>query len=146
MALYQSSVLEKYLSAQDEEKIKAAYKAFTDYFHRPQVQANIRASKEEQFQEGFLRELFVKILGYTINPEPDFNLTTELKNLGNAKKTDGAILRKGKALAVIELKGTDTRNLDKVNDQAFAYKATSPTAPMSLPAILKSCGSLSTTP
>ena len=27
-------------------------------------QKNILQSKEEQFQEGFLRELFVKVLGY----------------------------------------------------------------------------------
>ncbi|HHV86636.1 MAG TPA: hypothetical protein GXX42_12620 [Petrimonas sp.] len=33
------------------------------------IQENILSSKEEQFQEGFLRELFVKILGYTLNPD-----------------------------------------------------------------------------
>ena len=38
-------------------------------------------------------ELFVKILGYTLNPEPSFNLTTELKNIINSKKADGAILK-----------------------------------------------------
>jgi type I restriction-modification system DNA methylase subunit len=126
MSLYQSSVLQKYLDHQNEAVIKAAYQQYTAYFHDPKRQALIRAAKEEQFQEGFLRELFVKILGYTINPDPDYDLTTELKNVGNAKKTDGAILRKGKALAVIELKGTDTRDLDKVNEQAFAYKNNQP--------------------
>src|SRR5690606_24325923 len=75
-----------------------------------------------QFQEGFLRELFVRILGYTLNPQPDFNLTTELKNERGAKKADGAILLNGKALGVIELKGTDTKDLDKINIQAFNYK------------------------
>lgn len=122
MPLYQNSVLNKYLKSQDEKILKDAYDSFTAYFHSPERQENIRNSKEEQFQEGFLRELFVKILGYTLNPEPNYNLTTELKNEKGAKKTDGAIVKNSKALAVIELKGTDTKDLDKVNDQAFNYK------------------------
>lgn len=104
----------------------AAFGAYLTYFHDPMRRLNIRASKEEQFQEGFLRELFVKILGYTINPDPDYNLTTELKNIKDSKKTDGAILKDGKALAVIELKGTDTKDLEKIRDQAFNYKNNQP--------------------
>ncbi|MDF2158023.1 TaqI-like C-terminal specificity domain-containing protein [Algoriphagus sp. CAU 1675] len=103
-----------------------AFGAYLTYFHNPRIRENIRASKEEQFQEGFLRELFVKILGYTINPEPDYNLTTELKNIKDSKKTDGAIMKDGSALAVIELKGTDTKDLDKIRDQAFNYKNNQP--------------------
>jgi len=122
MNIFQNSVLNKYLKTQDEKKIDEAYSQLTTYFHNTEIQQNIRNSKEEQFQEGFLRELFVKILGYTLNPQPNFNLTTELKNEKGAKKTDGAILKNGKALAVIELKGTDTKDLDKVNNQAFNYK------------------------
>ena len=122
MALFQHSVLDKYLKGQDQQKIDSAYLKFKEYFHNPEIQQNIRESKEEQFQEGFLRELFVNILGYTINPNPDFNLTTELKNEKGAKKADGAILQDGKALGVIELKGTDTKDLDKINTQAFNYK------------------------
>lgn len=101
MPLYQNSVLNKYLKSQDEKVLNDAYDSFTDYFHSPERQENIRNSKEEQFQEGFLRELFVKILGYTLNPEPNYNLTTELKNEKGAKKTDGAIVKNSKALAVI---------------------------------------------
>ena len=126
MSLFQSSVLKKHLATQDQDSIASAYEKYTAYFLNPQIQENIRGSKEEQFQEGFLRELFVKILGYTINPNPDFNLTTELKNIKDAKKTDGAVLKDGKALAVIELKGTDTKDLDKVTDQAFNYKNNQP--------------------
>jgi len=122
MGLFQQSVLEKYLKQLDDNSVKEAYKKFQDYFHNPDRQANIRAAKEEQFQEGFLRELFVKILGYTINPEPDYNLTSEFKNENGAKKADGAILADGKAIGVIELKGTDTKDLDKINTQAFSYK------------------------
>lgn len=126
MPLFQSSVLKKYASAQDQTQIRKAYEAYKSYFFNTHIQENIRNSKEEQFQEGFLRELFVNILGYTINPNPEYNLTTELKNIKDAKKTDGAILKDGKALAVIELKGTDTKDLDKIRDQAFNYKNNQP--------------------
>jgi type I restriction-modification system DNA methylase subunit len=126
MSIYQSSVLKKHLAAQDEAQMTEAFEKFSAYFLDASIQENIRNSKEEQFQEGFLRELFVNILGYTINPNPDFNLTTELKNIKDAKKTDGAILKDGAALAVIELKGTDTKDLDKVTDQAFNYKNNQP--------------------
>jgi len=122
MAFFQQSVLNKHMKAQQAEPISIAWQKFVTYFHDPVRQQNIYNAKEEQFQEGFLRELFVNILGYTLNPEPEYNLTTELKNEVGAKKADGAILKDGKALGVIELKGTDTRDLDKINEQAFSYK------------------------
>lgn len=122
MSLFQKSVENKYLSELDSVLIDQKYKQFQDYFGNPEIQENIRNSKEEQFQEGFLRELFVKIFGYTLNPQPNFNLTTELKNISNSRKADGAILRNGNALAVIELKGTDTADLDTIETQAFGYK------------------------
>lgn len=142
MSLFQKSVEKKYLNDLDSTLTDKKYADFQNYFGNPAIQENIRNSKEEQFQEGFLRELFVKILGYTLNPEPNFNLTTELKNIANSKKADGAILRtaehaplctteytekKGEhappeVIAVIELKGTDTTDLDKIETQAFGYK------------------------
>ncbi|WP_319503274.1 Eco57I restriction-modification methylase domain-containing protein [uncultured Draconibacterium sp.] len=122
MSLFQRSVEKKYLNELDSERIDIKYTEFQNYFGNPERQENIRNSKEEQFQEGFLRELFVKILGYTLNPEPNFNLTTELKNISNSKKADGAILKGEDATAVIELKGTDTTDLDKIETQAFGYK------------------------
>lgn len=123
MSLFQPSVLKKYLSQQDISAVQKAYKKYTKYFHNITIQGNIRNSKEEQFQEGFLRELFVDILGYTLNPTPKFNLTTELKNIKGAKKVDGAILKDGDALGVIELKGTNTKDLESIRQQAFDYKA-----------------------
>lgn len=123
MALFQTSVLNKYLSQQDTDKVQKAYKKYSKYFHNSAIQENIRNSKEEQFQEGFLRELFVEILGYTLNPTPKFNLTTEFKNLKGAKKADGAMLKEGKAIGVIELKGTDTKDLESIRQQAFDYKS-----------------------
>lgn len=122
MALFQTSVLNKYLASQDQKTIDGAYVKYSAYFHNKDIQKNIRAAKEEQFQEGFLRELFVNVLDYTLNPDPDFNLTTELKNENDSKKCDGAILNNGQALAVIELKSTKTTDLDRINNQAFNYK------------------------
>ncbi|HOY31129.1 MAG TPA: N-6 DNA methylase [Bacteroidales bacterium] len=122
MSFFQNAVINRYLKTLNAGLVQSAYKKFTAYFHNPEIQNNIRNAKEEQFQEGFLRELFVNIFGYTINPEPNFNLTTEFKNLTGSKKADGAILSLGKAIAVIELKGTDTRHLDNINQQAFNYK------------------------
>jgi len=126
MALFQHSVIKKYIQELDKASVKESFVRFTKYFGDPQRQQNIRDSKEEQFQEGFLRSLFVDILGYTLNPEPNFNLLTEQKNEKDSKKADGAILQNGanapQVIAVIELKGTDTTDLSKVENQAFSYK------------------------
>jgi len=122
MSFFQKSVEKKYLNELDSALINKKFAEFQAYFGNTEIQENIRNAKEEQFQEGFLRELFVKIFGYTLNPEPSFNLTTELKNITNSKKADGAVLKGENAIAVIELKGTDTTDLDKIETQAFGYK------------------------
>lgn len=126
MSLFQNSVLNKYLKGLESEKVNVAYDRFTNHFHNPAIQENIRNSKEEQYQGEFLIDLFVNVFGYVKNPTPDFNLTTELKNIKGSKKTDGAILKGEKALAVIELKGTNTTDLSKVETQAFGYKNNQP--------------------
>lgn len=122
MPLFQKTVLKKHLQELNTTSIDAAYERFVGYFQNATIQQNIRNAKEEQFQEGFLRELFGTVLNYTLNPQPDFNLTTELKNTTNSKKADGAILVDNKAVAVIELKGTETTDLNKIEVQAFGYK------------------------
>lgn len=124
MSLFQQSVVKKYIQELDKEIVKVAFDKFRNHFGNAERQANIRELKEEQYQEGFLRELFVNILGYTINPEPNFNLLTELKNEKDSKKADGAIVIPStqQIIAVIELKGTDTTDLSKVEVQAFGYK------------------------
>lgn len=119
MALYQKSVLRKYLQGINTAKVEKAWQQFTAHFHNKTIQENIRKSKEEQYQGEFLIDLFVKVLGYAKNPSPNFNLTTELKNVKGAKKVDGAILSKKSALAVIELKGTKVTDLTKIETQAF---------------------------
>lgn len=123
MALFQTSVLKTYLAQQDVTIVERAYKKYTKYFHNATIQENIKNSKEEQYQAKFLDELFVNVLDYTLNPKPDFNITTEFKNQKGAGKADGAILKEAKAIGVIELKGTNTKDLESIRKQAFDYKA-----------------------
>ncbi len=80
MPIFQQSVLRKYANELDKVKLSAAWKTFQLHFHHPAMQAHILELKEEQYQEGFLRDLFVSVFGYTLNPQPGFNLTTEYKN------------------------------------------------------------------
>ena len=126
MPLFQNSVVAKYLKKQDKTHLTKQWNDFKNHFHNPTIQENIRNSKEEQYQEGFLRDLFVKILGYSLNPDTNFNLTTEYKNVKDSKKADGAILVDDKVKAVIELKGTNTTDLGKIETQAFGYKNNQP--------------------
>lgn len=126
MALFQKTVIKKYFQGLDSLVVQDAYSRYQSYFFNPQIQQNIRDAKEEQFQEGFLTELFGKILGYTLNPNPNYNLKTEIKNAGNSKKADGAIIIDTKVIAVIELKGTETTDLAKIETQAFGYKNNQP--------------------
>ena len=126
--LFQKTIIKKYLGLLKEEAVSEAWNKFQAYFLDAQIQANIKQSKEEQFQEGFLRELFVNVLGYTLNPSPNYNLVTEKKNETNSKKADGAILLDGKVIGVIELKDHKTTDLSKVEPQAFNYKSQHPDA------------------
>ncbi len=123
MQLFQKSVLHKYLNQLNSDDVSTSYEKFKEFFFNPQIQENIRLDKEEQFQEGFLRELFVNVFSYIINPHPDYNLTTEYKNETGSKKADGAILINGEAIGVIELKSTKTKDLESIRKQAFDYKA-----------------------
>ena len=103
MSLFQKSVEKKYLNDLDSALIDKKYADFLNHFGNPEIQENIRNSKEEQYQGEFLIDLFVNILGYTKNPTPNFNLTTELKNITNSKKADGAIFKQGVATPCFKL-------------------------------------------
>ena len=124
--LLQKNIVKKYLALLDKRELLPAWEQYQSYFLNKEIQQNIRQSKEEQFQEGFLRELFVKVLGYTLNPSPGYNLITEKKNETNSKKADGAIEKDGKVIGVIELKDHKTTDLSKVEPQAFGYKSQHP--------------------
>jgi type I restriction-modification system DNA methylase subunit len=123
--LFQNSVLKQHLASINQEPIVKAFEIYKKDF-LPKIE-NIKNSKEEQYQYGFLDDLFVKVLGYTLNPTPNYNLTTEQKNLTDSKKADGAIIKDGKVIAVIELKSTKIKVMDKIVNQAFNYKNNHPT-------------------
>jgi len=126
MSLFQASVINKYLKTLDKQVLQAAYTRFKAHFHNATIQENIRNSKEEQYQGEFLIDLFVNVLGYVKNPTPNYNLTTEYKNVKDSKKADGAIVIGNVVKAVIELKGTNTTDLGNVEAQAFGYKNNQP--------------------
>lgn len=121
--LLQKNIVKKYLGLLNDEQLKKPWEQYQSFFLNEDIQANIHKIKEEQFQEGFLRELFVKVLGYTINPSPNYNLTTEQKNEVGSKKADGAILIDDKVIGIIELKDHKTPDLASIETQAFGYKS-----------------------
>ena len=126
MSLFQKTIINKYLKLQNQDQLNQKWDLFCAHFHNTEIQENIRNSKEEQYQGEFLIDLFVDVLGYTKNPTPHFNLTTEYKNVKDSKKADGAIIISDKVLAIIELKGTNTTDLSKIETQAFGYKNNQP--------------------
>ena len=63
MALFQNTVIRKYSQGLDLLIVQDAYSRYQSYFFNPQIQQNIRNAKEEQYQEGFLMELFGKKIG-----------------------------------------------------------------------------------
>ncbi len=137
MSLFQKSVEKKYLNELDSSLVDKKFNDFQSYFGDTEIQENIRNLKEEEFQEGFIRELFVNILNYTLKPTPEYNIVLEKKNVDDSRKADGAILSSTRehapladapladaplVIAVIELKSTSTADLDTVETQAFGYK------------------------
>ncbi len=122
MPLFQQSVLKKYISDLNKAQLQYTWQLFQQHFFNPDIQQNIRESKEEEYQEGFVRDLLVNVLGYTLNPQPNYNLVLEKKTVTDATKSDGAILSNNDVVAAVELKDTGTADLDKVSNQAFGYK------------------------
>mgnify|MGYP003554332974 CR=1 FL=1 len=104
MSLYQPIILKKYLKSLDDRSLNMSWDNFKKHFQDPTIQENIKSNKEENYQYGFLQDLFVNVFGFTLNPQSDYNLTTEFKNQIGSKKADGAILKNGHAIGVIELK------------------------------------------
>jgi len=126
MAIFQKSVVNKFLKHLDNKKVALAFEQFQKFYGDKLRLFDILHLKEENYQEGFLREIFVQCLGYTIRPDVNYNLTTEYQNATDNKKADGAILRNHTAIGVIELKSTKTFNLDTIKNQAFNYKNNQP--------------------
>ncbi len=120
MSIFQKSVLLN--AGQDEGLVALRWAEYQKYLTKIEF---IKTVKEEKYQDGFLKDIFENCLGYTLdstNPN-DFNLEREKKNETDSKKADGVIYVDGKIIGVIELKAQDTKNLDKIETQAFNYHA-----------------------
>jgi tRNA1(Val) A37 N6-methylase TrmN6 len=125
MSIFQKSVIKNYLAGIDRDQVEKAYQVFQKKYS-PEKIGIIKKLKEEEYQDGFLRDIFVDVLGYTLKPDDNFNLVREFKNQSDGKKADGAILKNDKANAVIELKSTQTKDLKNITEQAFNYKNNQP--------------------
>lgn len=124
--MFQSTIVKKYITTQSKDELISKWDLFKSYYHDIGNQNRIRELKEEQFQEGFLDKLFVEVFGYIRKPLENYNLVTELKNPNNQRKVDGALIFNDVVKCVIELKGTNTTDLGRVEVQAFSYKNNQP--------------------
>ncbi|MCT7493565.1 Eco57I restriction-modification methylase domain-containing protein [Aliarcobacter cryaerophilus] len=120
MSMFQKSIINSV--KQDESKVALRWASFQKFLEKVEY---IKTVKEEKYQDGFLVDIFENCLGYTLdmtNPK-SFNLEREKKNETDGKKADGVIYVDEKVVGVIELKAQDTKNLDKIETQAFNYHA-----------------------
>lgn len=118
--MFQKSVINSI--KQDESLVALRWAKFQEFLAKVDY---IKTVKEEKYQDGFLKDVFENCLGYTLdmtNPS-NYNLEREKKNETDGKKADGVIYVDNKVIGVIELKAQDTKNLDKIETQAFNYHA-----------------------
>ncbi|TLT03339.1 Eco57I restriction-modification methylase domain-containing protein [Aliarcobacter cibarius] len=118
--MFQKSVINSI--KQDESLVALRWAKFQEFLAKVDY---IKTQKEEKYQDGFLKDVFENCLGYTLdmtNPS-NYNLEREKKNETDGKKADGVIYVDNKVIGVIELKAQDTKNLDKIETQAFNYHA-----------------------
>jgi hypothetical protein len=125
MSIFQKSVIKKHLATIDKNIIDTAFNNFKQNYNDNKIQ-KIKLLKEEEYQDGFLRDIFVNVFGYTLKPDDNFNLEREFKNQTDGKKADATIIKDGNAIAVIELKSTTTKDLKSITEQAFNYKNNQP--------------------
>ena len=118
--MFQEKIIQSLIKNLDENKLLKAYEEFKKFQDKKDA---IKTFKEEVYQDGFLKDVFENALGYTLdttNPV-NFNLKREMKNETDAKKADGVIIINNEVIGVIELKDTNTKDLNKVENQAFNY-------------------------
>jgi type II restriction/modification system DNA methylase subunit YeeA len=116
--MFQKSVLKN--TSQDESLVATRWVEYQKYLTKIDY---IKKVKEEKFQTEFLQLIFENCLGYTLDSSDpsNFNLEREKKNETDGKKADGVISVNNEIVGIVELKGQDTKNLDKIEIQAFNY-------------------------
>ncbi|MFA6685722.1 MAG: type IIL restriction-modification enzyme MmeI, partial [Arcobacteraceae bacterium] len=118
MSIFTKSVLNSIKL--DESKVALAWANYQQFLSKKE---HIKGFKEEEYQDGFLKDVFENCLGYTLkttNPS-NYSLEREKKNETDSKKADGVIYLDGDVVGVIELKDQKTKNLDQIEAQAFNY-------------------------
>ena len=75
MSLFQESIIRKHLGYLDQEVVDQAYLRFKEVYSANKI-SNIKIAKEEQYQEGFIKDIFGAVLGYSVFPEQPFNIQT----------------------------------------------------------------------
>ena len=119
MPLFKEKIIKE--QKQDEKIIEQRYANLAKFQAKIE---QIKEFKEEEYQTDFLHDIFEACLGYTLKTsDPQhFNLQRESKNETDSKKADGAILNaNGEVIGVIELKDQKSKDLDKIENQAFNY-------------------------
>jgi hypothetical protein len=73
MQIFQKSVIKKHLKNLDQDKVEMAFQIFKQNYNPAKIE-QIKTLKEEEYQDGFLREIFVDVLGYTLRPNENYDL------------------------------------------------------------------------
>ena len=85
-SMFQNSVLKSF--SQDEALVSIRFAQYHKYKKKVEF---IKTYKEEEYQEGFLKDIFVNCLGYTFKTDSpnDFNLEREKKNETDSNGKNG---------------------------------------------------------
>jgi len=73
MTIFQKSVINRHIDNLDKEQVEKAYQKFRENYS-PTKNEEIKRLKEEEYQDGFLRNLFINVFRYILKPDSNYNL------------------------------------------------------------------------
>ena len=130
----QKSVLNKYLSRLENEyfeDINEKYSVYQKIFNSAYKDQIINL-KESEYEQIFQLRLFQTVLGYQIDIGKESPRNIKFQPKSKEGFADGGIYLPNaddidkKNIAVIEMKDSNTREINKINNQAFKYFKTDP--------------------
>ncbi len=68
MPIFNKAIVNQYLANFNKEELDKSFKKFNDNFNYKKIE-KIKKLKEEEYQDGFTRDLFVDVLGYILHPD-----------------------------------------------------------------------------
>ena len=71
MSLFQESIIRKHLGYLDQEVVDKAYLRFKEVYSANKI-INIKVAKEEQYQEGFIKDIFGAEINFNVKLEDNF--------------------------------------------------------------------------